>query len=101
MMKIVDSIIGIGLVLIVVILMSNCEDFVKNAHADDCDDVFMASIAEECAKPWFHCTDKDEGEIMPYTPAQCRLFAAKKKRGEKVPDDWKAHCKKKKKKKDK
>jgi hypothetical protein len=29
---------------------------------------------------------------MPYTPAQCKLFAEKSKRGEKVPKDWKEHC---------
>ena len=32
---------------------------------------------------------------MPYTPAQCRLFGAKASRGERVPRDWKAHCKRK------
>lgn len=31
---------------------------------------------------------------MPYTPAQCRKFAAMAARGEKVPDDWKQHCRK-------
>lgn len=30
---------------------------------------------------------------MPYSPSQCRAFAAKEKRGEKVPSDWKTHCK--------
>lgn len=31
---------------------------------------------------------------MPYTPAQCKAFGAKASRGEKVPSDWKKHCKK-------
>lgn len=31
---------------------------------------------------------------MPYTLAQCRKFAIMAKRGEKVPDDWKEHCRK-------
>lgn len=30
---------------------------------------------------------------MPYSPKQCRLFAVKEKRGEKVPSDWKEKCK--------
>ena len=29
---------------------------------------------------------------MPYTYAQCQLFGAKARRGEKVPADWKKHC---------
>ena len=32
---------------------------------------------------------------MPYTPAQCRKFAAMAARGERVPDDWRKHCRKK------
>lgn len=36
---------------------------------------------------------------MPYTPAQCRKFGAMVARGEKVPKDWKQHCKKDKQKK--
>lgn len=31
---------------------------------------------------------------MPYTAAQCRKFAVMAARGERVPDDWKHHCKK-------
>lgn len=31
---------------------------------------------------------------MPYTAAQCRAFAAKEARGERVPSDWKHYCKK-------
>lgn len=31
---------------------------------------------------------------MPYTPAQCRKFAAMAARGERVPADWKRHCRK-------
>ena len=31
---------------------------------------------------------------MPYTPAQCRAFAAKAARGEHVPADWRKHCRK-------
>lgn len=31
---------------------------------------------------------------MPYTAAQCKVFAIKAARGEKVPADWKKHCKK-------
>jgi len=31
---------------------------------------------------------------MPYKPSQCRAFGAKAGRGEKVPDDWKEHCRK-------
>ena len=31
---------------------------------------------------------------MPYKPSQCRAFGAKASRGEKVPADWKKHCKK-------
>lgn len=31
---------------------------------------------------------------MPYTAAQCRAFAAKAARGERVPADWKEHCRK-------
>lgn len=31
---------------------------------------------------------------MPYTKKQCRLFWAKKARGEEVPDDFEKHCKK-------
>lgn len=31
---------------------------------------------------------------MPYTQAQCRLFGSKASRGEKVPSDWKKHCRK-------
>jgi hypothetical protein len=31
---------------------------------------------------------------MPYNARQCRLFGAKSRRGEKVPTDWKTHCKK-------
>lgn len=31
---------------------------------------------------------------MPYTAAQCRAFAVKAARGERVPSDWKKHCKK-------
>lgn len=31
---------------------------------------------------------------MPYTPAQCRKFGAMARRGEKVPADWKRHCRK-------
>jgi hypothetical protein len=38
---------------------------------------------------------------MPYTPAQCRAFAVKAKKGQKVPSDWKEHCKKTKRKKKK
>lgn len=29
---------------------------------------------------------------MPYTYEQCQAFAAKAARGEKVPDDWREHC---------
>jgi hypothetical protein len=35
---------------------------------------------------------------MPYTPAQCRKFAVMASKGEKVPADWKKHCRKTKKK---
>lgn len=38
---------------------------------------------------------------MPYTAAQCRKFAVMAARGEKVPADWKEHCKKSSKKKKK
>lgn len=31
---------------------------------------------------------------MPYTAAQCRKFAVMAARGERVPDDWKEHCRK-------
>ncbi len=31
---------------------------------------------------------------MPYTNAQCRKFAVMASRGEKVPSDWKKHCRK-------
>ena len=31
---------------------------------------------------------------MPYSPAQCRKFAVMASRGEKPPQDWKAHCRK-------
>jgi hypothetical protein len=31
-------------------------------------------------------------QIMPYKASQCRAFGAKSRRGEKVPDDWKEHC---------
>jgi len=31
---------------------------------------------------------------MPYTQAQCKKFAVMARRGEKVPSDWKKHCKK-------
>ena len=31
---------------------------------------------------------------MPYTVAQCRKFAAMAARGERVPADWKKHCRK-------
>ena len=31
---------------------------------------------------------------MPYTDEQCKLFGAKSSRGEKVPADWKQHCRK-------
>ncbi len=29
---------------------------------------------------------------MPYTYAQCQTFAAKDKRGEQAPADWRKHC---------
>lgn len=31
---------------------------------------------------------------MPYTSKQCRLFGAKSRRGESVPDDWQDYCRK-------
>ena len=31
---------------------------------------------------------------MPYTRKQCKVFGAKSNRGQKVPGDWKKHCKK-------
>lgn len=31
---------------------------------------------------------------MPYSRKQCKAFGAKSGRGEKVPADWKKHCKK-------
>lgn len=29
---------------------------------------------------------------MPYTYSQCQAFAAKARRGERVPDDWREQC---------
>ena len=29
---------------------------------------------------------------MPYTRKQCKAFGAKASRGQKVPQDWKQHC---------
>jgi hypothetical protein len=29
---------------------------------------------------------------MPYSYSQCQVFAAKAARGEKVPADWRKHC---------
>lgn len=37
---------------------------------------------------------------MPYTAAQCRKFAVMAANGERVPSDWKEHCKKHNQKKD-
>jgi hypothetical protein len=31
---------------------------------------------------------------VPYSDEQCRAFGAKASRGERVPDDWKQHCRK-------
>lgn len=33
---------------------------------------------------------------MPYSESQCKKFAVMEKNGEKVPADWKKHCRKKK-----
>lgn len=32
---------------------------------------------------------------MPYTKKQCNAFGAKANRNQRVPSDWKRHCKKK------